>query len=316
VRRRKDGTLLDVSLTISPVRDATGRVVGASKVARDITAQVRTEQALRQSEERFRRLSESLDAEVRARTHELEDRNVDVLRQSEQLRDLSRRLLKAQDQERRRIARELHDSAGQTLTVLGIDLAQLSQRIPATNTELSKQIHQAEELVQKLHQEIRTMSYLLHPPLLDETGLAPALSWYVEGLTSRSGLQISLSISDDFDRLPREMELVVFRVVQECLTNIHRHSGSRKAAIRIERDGTMLTVEVQDYGRGISPEKMAELHTRSAGLGIRGMRERVRQLEGELQVESSSSGTLVHVTIPLPRTMREEERVETFRAAS
>ena len=315
VRRRKDGTLLDVSLTISPVRDAMGRVVGASKVARDITAQVRTEQILRQSEERFRKLSESLDAEVRARTRELEVRNADVLRQSDQLRDLSRRLLNAQDQERRRIARELHDSAGQTLTVLGMGLAQLSQRIAPSNTELTSQLGQAEQLVQQLHQEIRTMSYLLHPPLLDETGLAPALTWYVEGLTSRSGLEISLSISD-FDRLPRDMELVVFRVVQECLTNIHRHSGSKKASIRIEREGTSLTVEVQDQGRGMSPERMAELQTRSAGLGLRGMRERVRQLEGEVQIDSGKSGTRVLVTIPLPRSMHEEEQLETFPAAS
>lgn len=316
VRRRKDGTLLDVSLTISPVRDGTGRVVGASKVARDVTAQVRTEQALRQSEERFRKLSESLDAEVRARTQQLEERNVDVLRQSELLRDLSRRLLNAQDQERRRIARELHDSAGQTLTVLGMGLAQVAQRIPPTNNYLTNEIAHAEQLVQQLHQEIRTMSYLLHPPLLDETGLAPALTWYVEGLTARSGLEVSLSISDNFDRLPRDMELVVFRVVQECLTNIHRHSGSKQASIRIERDKTLLTVEVRDRGRGISAEKMAQLQTRSSGLGIRGMRERVRQLEGELQVQSSTSGTQVLVTIPLRKAVHEEEKVEPLRAAS
>ncbi len=300
VRVRKDGSRLDLSLTISPVKDASGRIVGASNVSRDITQQKRAEEALRQSEERFRKLSETLDCEVRARTHELEDRNASVLRQSELLRELSRRLLQAQDEERRRIARELHDSAGQTLAVLGMSLATLVRQAGEDAPRLIESVREAEQLVQQLQQEIRTMSYLLHPPLLDEAGLIAALTWYVEGLCSRSGLAITLDVSEDLERLPREMELVIFRIVQESLTNIHRHSGSKTAEIRIARQPNAVTVEIRDEGRGISPAKLSELQSGSSGVGIRGMRERVRQFQGDLQIESKN-GTRVVVTIPLPK---------------
>jgi PAS domain S-box-containing protein len=316
-RRRKDGTTLNVSLTISPVRDSRGRVVGASKVARDITAQKRVDEALRQNEERFRKLSESLDAEVRARTLELEQRNADVLRQSEQLRELSWRLLRIQDDERRRVARELHDSAGQTLTVLGMNLAQTANKVQKLAPSLTTNMQQAEELIQQLHQEIRTMSYLLHPPLLDETGLAAALTWYVEGLRSRSRLQMTLSVADDLGRLPSDMELVIFRVVQECLTNIHRHSGSKTAAITIARTPESITVEVRDRGKGMAPKKLAQVQSRGSGVGISGMRERVHQLHGDIRIESNSSGTRVFVTFPLPaeRMGKDRQRIESLPAA-
>lgn len=316
VRRRKDGTLLDVSLTISPVRDSAGRVVGASKVARDITAQIRTEQALRESEERFRALSESLDAEVRLRTAELERRSADVLRQSEQLRSLSVRLLQVQDQERRRVARELHDSAGQTLTVLGMSLAQLRQQVQRSQPQFEQSVRDAEQLVQQLHREIRTMSYLLHPPLLDEAGLGAALGWYLDGLRARSKLKLSLTISDNFERLPRDMELVIFRVVQEALTNIHRHSGSKTAAIDIARTDDTVTVEIRDQGKGMSPEKLAEIQSLGSGVGIRGMRERVGQFHGDLLIESDKNGTRVLVKIPVPRpSIHEERRHDPLRVA-
>lgn len=235
VRVRKDGTRMDLSLTISPVRDSSGKVIGASKVARDISERKRAErqlqeqqlrlkteaEALRASEERFRELSTRLDEEVRARTQELEDRNADVLRQSEQLRELSWHLLRVQDEERRRIARELHDSAGQMLAVLSMNLAQLSETLRSKAPELKHSAEACQELIQHLQQEIRTTSYLLHPPLLDEAGLSAALRWYVDGLRARSGLEIALDVSDDLDRLPNNLELVVFRIVQEALTNIH-----------------------------------------------------------------------------------------------
>jgi len=310
VRKRKDGSLLDVSLTISPIRDSAGCVVGASKVARDITAHIRIEQSLRESEERFRKLSETLDAEVRLRTAELERRNTDVLRQSEQLRSLSVRLLQVQDQERRRIARELHDSAGQTLTVLGMNLAQLGQQAERSGPLLSNSVRQAEQLVQQLHREIRTMSYLLHPPLLDEAGLGAALGWYLDGLRSRSSLKLSLSISDNFERLPRDMELVIFRVVQEALTNIHRHSGSKTAAIEIALADDTVTVEIRDQGKGMSPPKLAEIQSCSSGVGIRGMRERVRQFHGELLIESDKTGTRILARIPAPKSTVQQEQTQ------
>lgn len=263
--------------------------------------------ALRESEKKFRKLSESLDAEVRLRTDELIARNGGMLKQSEQLRDLSQRLLRAQDEERRHIARELHDSAGQTLTVLEMNLARFLREAQQNAPHLAKDAEETQQLVRQLTREIRTTSYLLHPPLLDESGLASALGWYIEGLRERSGLDIMLAISEEFDRLPREIELVVFRVVQECLTNIHRHSGSRSASIQIAREGRSVSIEVGDEGKGMSPEKLAEIQSRGSGVGIRGMHERVRQFHGNMHIESSGSGTRIFVSLPLPADERSEE---------
>ncbi len=143
------------------------------------------------------------------------------------------------------------------------------------------------------------MSYLLHPPLLDETGLSEAVRWYIHGLTERNGLDIDLSVAPDFGRLSREMELVMFRLVQECLTNIHRHSGSKHAAIRMGREGESVFLQVQDDGKGISRERLAEIKAKGSGVGITGMRERVRQFGGRMEIESNGSGTTISFTLPL-----------------
>ncbi len=292
VRMRKDKTLLDIALTISPVRDASGKIIGASKIARDITQRKRIERELRESEERYRTLADALDTQVQFRTQELERRN-------SELRDLSGRLMEAQDVERRHIARELHDSAGQTLAALGMLLARIGEEAKKDPAQLAKNVQSAEELVQHLTKEIRTTSYLLHPPTLDEIGISSALSWYVQGLAERSSLQIDLKVPEDFGRLPSEMELVIFRLVQESLTNIHRHSGSKTAQIRIEREGDNVKVEVEDQGSGMSPERLAEIQSQGTGVGIRGMRERVRHFHGDLVIESNGSGTKVYATLPL-----------------
>jgi PAS domain S-box-containing protein len=268
----------------------------------------RADAALRQSEEKFRKLSESLDVEVRLRTGELEARSSGMVKQSEQLRDLSQRLLRAQDEERRHIARELHDSAGQTLTMLEMNLARFLQEAQQSAPHLAKEAEETHHLVRQLTREIRTTSYLLHPPLLDESGLASALGWYIEGLRERSGLNIVLAIPEEFGRLPREIELVVFRLVQESLTNIHRHSGSKSASIQIARDGEAVSIEVADQGKGMSREKLAEIQSRGAGVGIRGMHERVRQFRGNMQIESSGSGTRILVSIPIPGDAQSEEQ--------
>ncbi len=291
VRIRKDKTLIDIALTISPVRDASGKIVGASKIARDITQRKRIERALRESEERYRTLADALDTQVEFRTQELEKSN-------SALRGLSRQLLESQDDERRHIARELHDSAGQTLAALGMQLARISEDAKKNPAHLGQDVEDAEELVRHLSQEIRTTSYLLHPPMLDECGISSALSWYVQGLAERSNLKIDLQVPDSFGRLPSEMELVIFRLVQECLTNIHRHSGSKTALIRIERKEGYVRVEVEDQGRGMSPERLAEIQSQGTGVGIRGMRERVRHFCGDLVVESNTSGTKVSATLP------------------
>jgi PAS domain S-box-containing protein len=307
VRQRKNGTLLDISVTISPMKDSTDRITGASKVARDITQRKQMDSALRQSEERLRKLSESLDAQVRARTAELEDRNREVLARAEQVRKLSWQVLRIQDEERRHIARELHDSAGQTLTVLGMNLATISKNTKRQTPEIAKSIDQVLEMVQELTKEIRTTSYLLHPPLLDENGLPAALSWYIRGLSERSGLDIAFSISEEFGRLPRDLELVVFRLVQECLTNIHRHSGSKTATIQVNRDPDRILVEVRDQGKGIPRDKLAQIEQGISGVGIRGMRERLRQFRGEMILDSEGTGTTVIVTIPTLENMNSAE---------
>ena len=277
----------------------------------------RAEDALRCSEEQFRGLAETLDAEVRVRTKELEQRNADVLRQSEWLSDLSRRMMLMQDEERRHIARELHDSAGQTLTILSMNLARVTEDIRQTDPELSQEVEESQQLVQQLSREIRTTSYLLHPPLLDESGLSPALHWYVRGLAERSGLDVRLEIAEDFGRLSRDLELVIFRLVQESLTNIHRHSGSKSAQIQVLRDADIVSLAVQDQGKGITPEKLAEIHSRGSGVGIRGMRERARQFHGEMSIESNGSGTRISVVFPAPKDAVAEDKavVQTLPAA-
>ena len=204
----------------------------------------------------------------------------------------------AQDEERRRIARELHDSAGQNLAALGMSLALIEDEAKRDPTRLSKSIKEARDIIQNLTQEIRTTSYLLHPPMLDQSGLSSALRWYAEGLAERSGLSIELNIPDELERLAPEMELAIFRLVQESLTNIHRHSGSKTAVIRVTREPDKIYAEVQDHGKGMSQERLAEVESQGVGLGIRGMRERVRQSHGELTVDSNALGTKITAIFP------------------
>jgi PAS domain S-box-containing protein len=297
--KRPDGVIGWILSRAIPLLDDKGEIVEWFGAATDMTAR-------REAEENYRKLAESLDVEVRERTRELEGRNADVLRQSEQLRDLSHRLMRAQDEERRHIARELHDSAGQTLAVLGMHLAQIALESAEAAPQVMKETESAAALLQQLQKEIRTTSYLLHPPLLDEMGLSSALAWYTDGLKERSGLDIELNISEDFGRVPRDMELVIFRLVQECLTNIHRHSGATGASLCIERSSGFISVEVVDNGRGMSAEKLLQVQSGGYGVGLRGMRERVRQFHGEMRIESESSGTRIVVAIPLPKADAEE----------
>ncbi len=300
-----DGTERLVDFALHPILDDKGEVLFLHPTGVDVTE-------LKRAEEKYRMLAETLDAEVRARTHELEQRTREIVKQSDQLRDLSRRLLRAQDEERRRIARELHDSAGQLLTALGMNLASIRQQAK-DNEQLAQSAEEGQELAQQLSQEIRTMSYLLHPPLLDETGIAEALNWYTQGLAERSGLDIVVEIAEDFGRLPREMELVVFRLVQECLTNIHRHSGSKKASIRIVRAEQMISLQVQDEGKGLTKEELVEIRSGGGGVGIRGMRERVQHFGGSMRLNSGAEGTTISFQIPLTSSGQSKRTVPTAR---
>jgi signal transduction histidine kinase len=230
---------------------------------------------------------DELEMKVRERTQELDERNREI-------RELTGRLLKLQDEERRRLARELHDSTGQMLAAMKMNLDRLSHGVKGDDTE---PLTQAIAISEDLNRQLRTMSYLLHPPLLDELGLASALGWYVEGFTQRSSIKVELQVSPDFDRLPEDLELAVFRVVQECLTNIHRHSGSSSARISLARSPECVRVEIVDAGHGIPPHRMREGKI-IQGIGIMGIQERMRQLGGSLEVNSSDKGTTVIATLP------------------
>jgi PAS domain S-box-containing protein len=309
VRLRKDGGKVDISLTISPLRDAAGKVIGASKIARDISARKRVERELHESERRFRTLADALDTQVQFRTQELRQRNEEILQQSDQLRDLWGRLMATQDEERRRIARDLHDSAGQNVAALAMTLARIEDEAKREPERLPQSVKDARDLIEVLSQEIRTTSYLLHPPMLDDFGLSSALGLYLEGLQQRSGLTTELNVPADFGRLAPEVELAIFRLVQECLTNIHRHSGSKTAVIRIVRGPDKIYAEVQDHGKGMSPERFAEVQAQGAGVGvgIRGMRERVRQAHGELIVGSNALGTTITAIFPAKKPVTKDD---------
>ena len=227
-----------------------------------------------------------MNRELRNRVSQLdESRRVIELRTLE-LQKLYARLLQIQDEERRRLARELHDDLGQQLTAIKMMLGK------ASGTE------EVREMTDAAISTVRNLSYLLHPPLLDETGLRAALHWYIDGLAKRSRIEISMTITPQiFPRLSADIETTIFRVVQESLTNVYRHANSESARVEIEKQPEWVLVRVRDYGKGVSPETRS--HSSNLGMGITGMRERVRQFGGELTVTRAEPGTLVEAKIPL-----------------
>ena len=249
-------------------------------------------EVLRRHHARLLKAQGELEERVLERTAELNVAN-------QGLRHLSARLLQMQDDERRRIARELHDSVGQTLAALTMNLTAVRTDIERLR-KTAGALADSEALVEEMTKEVRTISHLLHPPLLDEAGLASALRWYIEGFAQRSQIQVVLDLPDDFERLSQESETTIFRMVQESLTNIHRHSGSKAAKVRISRSDGDVRVEVEDRGKGMTPEKQVELaSTGTPGVGIRGMRERLRQLGGNLEIRSDGKGTVVVAHLPV-----------------
>jgi PAS domain S-box-containing protein len=279
-----DGTRRFADRTISPVKDSYGSVVMLVASGLDITEQ--------------KELRDKLEERVRTRTHELQKKNQALYEQAQRVRELSGKLLHVQDEERRRLARELHDSAGQLIAAVQMNLIPLKVPAEKISLEFGKAIHDSLACLQQLSEELRTVSHLLHPPLLDEAGLPSALRWYVEGFSERSRIDVQLELPPDLARMSSDMEVTLFRVVQECLTNIHRHSGSKRASIRVSGLPQEISLEVRDYGQGMPSGQNGSSHPRS-GVGIQGMRERVHQLNGHFDIQSLSDGTVVTARLPL-----------------
>jgi PAS domain S-box-containing protein len=275
-RVRKDGTSFWASVIITALRDPAGKLAGFAKVTQDLTER-------RQNEERI----QSLNRELRSRLTDLdESRRVIELRTLE-LQKLSSQLLQIQDEERRRLARELHDDLGQQIAALKMTLGSIANK-------------EAAEIADSAAATVRNLSYLLHPPLLDETGLRAALHWYVDGLAKRSNIDISLTVRPHiFPRLTNELETTIFRIVQESLTNVYRHAASESVRVEIDKQPELIIVRVRDYGKGVPKEITGSRFHGSLGVGISGMRERVRQFGGELTVTRAEPGTLVEAKIPL-----------------
>jgi PAS domain S-box-containing protein len=288
-RLRKDGSRFWANVVITALRDNAGDIVGFAKVTRDQTEKRRAQQALEESQQRLQSSEDSL-------------------------RGLSVRLLRTQDEERRRIARDLHDSLGQYLSVLKMKLDSLgSAQLAGTNGH-AQELAQCAELTADAIKEVRTISYLLYPPLLEELGLRSAIPWYLEGFAKRSGIQTSFTISPDFGRLEGDVELVVFRVLQESLTNVHRHSGSATADVQLLIEGRDVILKVSDRGKGLPPGSLEESGrdwTGALGVGLRGMSERVREAGGRLDFSSTAEGTTVSAIVPIARNGRPEAAART-----
>lgn len=275
-RVKKDGSTFWASVTITALRSPDGVLIGFAKVTQDLTAR-------RQMDERF----QSLNKELRNKVSELDESKRVVELRTLELQKLSAEVLRVQDEERRRLARELHDDLGQKLVLAKMVLPKV------TGTEESV------KAIDESIATVRNLSYLLHPPLLDETGLQAALYWFIEGLAKRSGLKISLTVTpQSFPRLEKDVETTIFRVVQESLTNVYRHAKSQNARVEVEKQSDWIIVRVRDYGVGL-PHAVSGHRLSKMGVGVSGMRERLRQSGGELTVTSAEPGTLVEGKIPL-----------------
>ncbi len=224
-----------------------------------------------------------------------------VVQRTVALQNLSQRLLKVQDEERRRVARDLHDSTGQTLAALKMGIATLEQKLKR-NQCTAEALSEVAALADQALQEIRTTSYLLHPPLLDEAGFNSAARWYVGGFGKRSGIKVRLDLATKRERLPITIETALFRVLQESLTNVHRHSGALEVSIRFQYQAENVVLEIRDCGRGIPMERLVRLRGANSetGVGLAGMRERLNELNGKLEIESDLHGTSLRAIVPLP----------------
>jgi PAS domain S-box-containing protein len=296
----RDRNPVPVQLHSVPMLDLTGQTTMYRTAITDITERKQAEKILRLARDQLEDGIRERTAELAGAVAELRKEISERERTEQTLRELSVRLLQTQDKERRRIARELHDSTGQKLAALAMNLSLIGKSAETLDARARKALAESLELLGRSSRDIRTLSYLLHPPLLDERGLAAAVRWFADGFTQRSGVQVKLEVPTDFQRLPEEIELALFRIVQEGLTNIHRHSGSSTATIRLMVDQNHVQLEMRDAGKGL-PKPPSDGYVAPLGVGITGMRERVKQLGGQMKIESGSRGTTVSVTLPLTR---------------
>jgi PAS domain S-box-containing protein len=282
-RIRKDGSRFWASVVITAVRDGSGKLLGFAKITRDFTERIEAQKAL------HKEIAERRDAQRQLHNSE------------KSLRELSLHLLRTQDEERRRIGRDLHDSLGQYLAVLKMKLESVASSVGQNDVEASEDLAQCIRLTQDSIKEVRTVAYLLYPPMLEELGLQSAIPWYLDGFSERSGIQTTFKVQSGFRRLLRDGELALFRVLQESLTNVHRHSGSQIAHVRLLMKKGMCILEIEDEGKGIPSqilEQSAQDWTGSQGVGVRGMNERLRQLGGRLELMSKKTGTTVCAMVP------------------
>jgi len=267
---------------------------------------------------------QTLEEKVDERTRELQvalanlQAEIKVRAEAEEARRrISARMLNIQDEERRRIARELHDSIGQTLAALKMTISTLSKMTSAAaqpSPAISKCWDDVNALIDEAIRETRTISHLLHPPMLDELGFAASASWYITGFARRSGIEVNVELPEEQLRFTESMDLTLFRVLQECLTNILRHSGSKKAEVRLDIAGQEVVLSVRDYGKGMSRDQIQKFVTSGTdvGVGLGGMRERVRDLGGKIELQNPGTGTTVKVTLPLvTATPKAPERIKT-----
>ena len=283
-RLRKDGSRFWANVVITALRDNEGNAIGFAKVTRDFTERMQAQRALQKSQQKLQDSEKSL-------------------------RRLSHHLLRTQDEERRRIGRDLHDSLGQYLTVLKMKVDSLGSAAALNHAGNADELKECAQLIAEAITEVRTISYLLYPPMLEEMGLSSAIPWYLEGFTKRSGIQTTFEISPEFRRLPAEVEVALFRVLQESLTNVHRHSGSPTANIRLSVNGSVI-LEVRDQGKGaqLSDFDQSEQDwTGALGVGVRGMSERMRQLGGKLELSSTPEGTTVTAMVPIQEASSDAE---------
>src|ERR1700694_2634774 len=281
---RPDGSRLPVIANFAALKNAQGEIIGAVTAFEDITVRKQAEQALSDSEARLRRANEELESLVQQRTAAL--------------RHLSAKLMHLKDEEHRRIARNLHDSLGQYLASVKLNLALLSPYIPSEGTAV---LSEAQDSLEQCIVETRTISYLLHPPLLDEAGFASAARWFVESFAKRSGIECRLDLPERLGRLPETIEVDLFRILQESLTNVHRHSGASSVEIQLKVGDNQVLLTVRDFGRGMTADLIPGFgaNGRNVGVGLTGMRERINDLGGTFEVQSDTKGTAIVVAVPL-----------------